>query len=94
MGQDAAAAGLARRPSLRPLRARQRTLALLIGGGLLVLTVGAGLDIGYHAGMPGLADEALGATGHLLTLVGMMLTTVAVALVAALRRRSRARPHH
>ena len=87
MGQHEAAVRMPRRASLHPRGAGQGVLALVAGFGLFLLLLGAALDLGHHAGMPGLAAEPLGVTGHLVTLAGMVLTGAAVALFAALRRR-------
>jgi hypothetical protein len=58
-----------------------------IASGLLLLLFGALVEIGHHAGAPGLSAEVLGDTGHLVTLAGMVLTVAGVVLAAALRRR-------
>ena len=87
MRQNVAAAGLRRREARSPFRARHLTVVLLTGSGLILLPLGALLDIGHHAGMPGLTADTVGAAGHLVTLAGMALTTAAVVLAAALRQR-------
>ena len=87
MGQDTAAASMVRRIPRGSSRGRRAALTLLVGSGLILLALGAPLDIGHHAGAPGLTAEALGAAGHLVTLAGMVVTTMAVALIAVLRQR-------
>jgi hypothetical protein len=87
MRQEAAAAGITRRAGRRAFPARHPALALLACGGLVLVALGAALDVGHHAGLPGFTAEALGNAGHLVTLAGMALTTAAVALAAAVRRR-------
>ena len=85
--RQSVAAGTARRGGRYPFRAHRTALALVAGSGLVLLVLGVALDIGHHAGVPGLTAEALRAAGHLVTLAGMAVTTVAVALAAVLRQR-------
>ncbi len=60
---------------------------MLVGAGLLLLALGAMLDIGHHAGVSGLTAERVGHSGHLVTLAGMLLVARGVALAAVFRRR-------
>lgn len=76
-----------RRLGRAPLRTSVGAPGWIVGGGLLLVTAGALLDIGHHAGLAVLTAEQLGTAGHLLTLAGMVLTAVAVALAATFRRR-------
>jgi hypothetical protein len=87
MMQNTGASGLSRRQPRKPHRIRLRITVLLMASGLVLLAAGAMLDIGHHAGAPGLAAEGFGAAGHQVTIAGMLLTAVAVALVAAFRQR-------
>ena len=87
MRHPVVAASMSPRRTRKPRHVRQGISAPFIASGLVLLLFGALVEIGHHAGMPGLTAEALGAAGHLVTLAGMVLTAVGVALVAALRRR-------
>lgn len=79
MGEHTTAASTSQRSS-------RGAVTWWMAGGLAVLAGGALLDIGHHAGMPGLTAEVIGAAGHLVTLAGMALTAAAVALAALQRR--------
>ncbi|MGD9890792.1 MAG: hypothetical protein AB7R89_05170 [Dehalococcoidia bacterium] len=87
MRRTAVAAGMPSQRGRRPRRIHQGIRASLIASGIVLLLSGALVDIGHHAGLPGLTAEALGEAGHMVTLAGMVLTATGVALVAALRRR-------
>jgi hypothetical protein len=87
MRSQAAAAGIPCQPGGAPLHTRHPVPMSLIWVGLLLMAIGAVIDIGHHAGVPGFTVEVLRTAGHLVTLAGMVLTAVAIALVAILRRR-------
>ena len=78
--------GVARHERRYPLH-RRRVAALLGLAALALVIFGAALDLGHHTGVPGFTADTLGTTGHLVTLAGMVLTTTAVVLAAALRPR-------
>ena len=87
MRHPVVAASMSPRRARKPRHVRQGTSAPFIASGLVLLMFGALVEVGHHTGVPGLTAEVLGDTGHLVTLAGMVLTGVGVALVAALRRR-------
>ena len=62
------------------------SLAAAIPLGLLLLAVGAAVDIGHHTGLAVASSHQVADAGHLVTLAGMILT-LAGSVWAGLRRR-------
>ena len=65
-----------------------RSLPPLMRVGLILATLGAAIDIGYHvgAGAAGAGHSAIAFTGHFVTLIGMVTTMVGLIGAALVRR--------
>ena len=62
--------------------------------GLAITVLGAVVDVGYHLGTnaPGTAHSPIAFTGHLVTLVGMVVTMLGLIGAALKRRTAEAKP--
>ena len=63
-------------------------------GGLILAALGAVIDIAYHlgTGAPGMGHGPVAFTGHIVTLVGMVITMVGLFGAAWKRRPLEAKP--
>ena len=78
---------------LAGVRRTWHSLPRLMRVGLVLATVGAAIDVGYHfaSGVPGMGHSSTAMTGHLVTLIGMVVTMLGLIGAALKRRPARAK---
>ena len=79
---------LALRNGVAVIRRTFRTLPWLMRAGLALASLGAAIDIVYHlgAGTRGAGHGAVAFTGHVVTLIGMVITMLGLLGAAFMRR--------